>query len=117
MTKQDACGQQVRLERVVRRLREGVPTTEVGNIYDGITACVSDVSAAEQLMREAADEIERLCKDAERYRWLRDQPWGELFYYDSDGEHRKHFCNSISAGNQLGAAIDAAMLLTPNAGA
>lgn len=59
---------------------------------------------------DAMAEIDRLRKDADRYRWLRDQPWGELFYYDSDGEHRKHFCNSISAGNQLDAAIDTAML-------
>lgn len=68
---------------------------------------------------DAADEIERLRQDARRYRWLREQPndtsapridvvyWTVADESANDGEGLRM--------EALDAAIDAAMLKTPNA--
>lgn len=53
------------LDCLVRRLRERGTDCDWNGVDGGIQR--------DELIHEAADEIERLRKDAERYRWLRDK--------------------------------------------
>ena len=54
---------------------------------------------AGNLLKEAADEIERLRLDAARYRWLRDNPWPPILEADI----------LLHRNARWDAAIDAAM--------
>jgi len=92
------------LEHLVRRLRGEAGSSTVLPAY--LTG----------LINEAADEIERLRKDAERYRFLREQGETMQAYHPvwiegrAEGDPQSDWLHGESADD----AIDAAMLLTPN---
>ena len=79
----------------------------MNDLVDRLRFVFSVSSGAPTLLTEAADEIERLRKDAERYRWLRDAKtdWSDarivMLYAGPDFDRM--------AGDELDAAIDAAL--------
>lgn len=89
------------------KLRQLALAATPGPWHTGTGADAAYISAANpQTMLVLLDEIERLRKDAERYRWLRRQ----FIPFNSSNRPRMWIRNKTQiAGSTFDAAIDAAM--------